>query len=187
MYRLFIVLFLAATSSFAWAQSDHASPYAGQEQREIMSFSAEDLAELQRGGGWGLAKPAELNGWPGPSHLLDLRDEIPLRADQVAALELQFQQMRRQAIEMGKRFIAREHALDRAFRARQVTPEQLHLLLEETEAARKDLRYVHLSAHLAATALLDAAQIERYNTLRGYADMSQHGGHTGHGASHMPQ
>jgi len=37
------------------------APYAGEEHRAIKSLSDEDIAELRRGGGWGLAKAAELN------------------------------------------------------------------------------------------------------------------------------
>lgn len=34
------------------------APYAGFETRAIKSLSEQDIAELQRGGGWGLALPA---------------------------------------------------------------------------------------------------------------------------------
>ena len=54
----------------------HAAPYAGQQERRIKSLSASDIEQLQRGGGWGLAKAAELNGMPGPIHLLELRAEL---------------------------------------------------------------------------------------------------------------
>ena len=63
---------LAPQVAAAETSSHHgASPYAGEEARAIKSLSADDIAELQRGGGRGLAKPAELNGVPGPAHLLD--------------------------------------------------------------------------------------------------------------------
>ena len=45
----------------------HATPYAGLETRAIKSLSDEDIAELRRGGGWGLALPAVLSGLPGPA------------------------------------------------------------------------------------------------------------------------
>jgi hypothetical protein len=57
----------------AHAQPGPAMPYAGQDARDIKSLSAEDIAELRRGGGWGFAKSAELNGMPGPAHLLELK------------------------------------------------------------------------------------------------------------------
>jgi hypothetical protein len=67
------------------AQHNYAgqTPYAGLQNRAIKSLSDSDINELRRGGGWGLALAAELNGMPGPSHLLELKDKIPLAPDQV--------------------------------------------------------------------------------------------------------
>jgi hypothetical protein len=48
------------------------------QSRAIKSLSDNDINELRRGGGWGLALAAELNGMPGPAHLLELKDKIPL-------------------------------------------------------------------------------------------------------------
>jgi hypothetical protein len=55
------------------APQSFASPYAGQETRRIKSLSEQDIDELRQGRGWGLAKAAELNGLPGPAHLLEMR------------------------------------------------------------------------------------------------------------------
>ena len=87
-------------------------PYAGQETRPIKSLSPDDLAELKRGGGWGLAKSAELNGLPGPGHLLELKGRIPLTEDQVMAITAIFVDMRAAAIAEGERLIARDQALE---------------------------------------------------------------------------
>lgn len=71
-----LALIIAVLPLSAFAQ-DHrhgrnSSPYSGFEAREIKSLSEQDIEELRRGGGWGLALPAELNGRPGPAHLLEL-------------------------------------------------------------------------------------------------------------------
>ena len=58
--------------------SKYASKYVGQETRKIKSLSADDIAELTKGGGWGLAKAAELNGYPGPAHILEMGSKIGL-------------------------------------------------------------------------------------------------------------
>jgi len=50
--------------------TDLSSPYAGQETREIRTLSEEDIRQLQKGEGWGLAKAAELNGLPAMSGYL---------------------------------------------------------------------------------------------------------------------
>ena len=144
------------------------SPYTGEESRAVKSLSAEDVAELRRGGGWGLAKTAELNGMPGPFHLLELKDEIPLTREQVSAITAIHERMREAAIAEGETFIAAERALDDAFRAGTVTEENLRGLLADIARSRARLRFVHLSAHLETPALLTHEQITRYDALRGY-------------------
>ena len=152
----------------AGAADSKLSPYAGQEGRPVKSLSADDLAELRRGGGWGLAKAAELNGMPGPAHLLELKDRIPLSADQVNAITAIFDDMRAAAIVGGERLIAREQALETAFKDGVVTESSLVSLLSEIGQARTTLRYTHLAAHLRTFPLLAGDQIARYNLLRGY-------------------
>ncbi len=173
-----LLIFLAPP---AVAESGHGgnSPYAGEELRAIKSLSTADLEELRRGGGWGLAKPAELNGVPGPAHLLELRDEIPLEPGQVDALQALFEEMRAAAIEEDERYIAAEEELEQAFRAGGLDETRLDGLLSEIGNRRAALRYVHLSAHLEAAELLTRHQIARYNLLRGYADPASDG-HQGH-------
>ena len=51
-------------------------PYAGEQQRAIKSLSEKDIADLQAGQGMGLAKAAELNGYPGPAHVLEHADAL---------------------------------------------------------------------------------------------------------------
>ena len=159
------------------------SPYAGEQTRAIASLSEEDLGELRRGGGWGLARAAELNGVPGPAHLLELADEIGLDADQRAAIEAIHAEMRADAITAGARLVAAERALDTAFTDGVPDTDTLSRLVAEAGAARADLRLVHLSAHLRTTPLLMPDQIERYAVLRGYADNPCEGVPEGHDAT----
>lgn len=155
----------------AWAKDEHAhGPYAGFQTREIKSLSQEDLEELRRGGGWGLALPAELTGRPGPAHLLELRDELGLSDAQVASITAIRDAMRADAIAAGERFIAAETALSAAFADPDLVMGDLRVLVEAAAAARADLRFVHLSRHLSTPELLTTEQIERYAELRGYTD-----------------
>ena len=154
------------------------SPYAGEESRAVKSLSADDVAEIRRGGGWGLAKAAELNGLPGPFHLLELKDEIPLTREQVTAITAIHERMREAAVAEGEHFIAAEWALEDAFRAGAVTEKGLRALLADIARSRARLRFIHLSAHLETPALLTDEQIARYDALRGYRS---HGHGTAHG------
>ncbi len=162
------IAFAAAAQHHGHAPAGHTSAYAGQERREIKSLSSDDIAELERGGGWGLAKAAELNGAPGPAHLLEMRKEIGLTSDQIAKLDVIFKDMQQKAIVEGKRLIAGEKALEDAFRAGPVADQTLRKLLADIEASRSALRYIHLAAHLTSPPLLTAEQIALYNKLRGY-------------------
>ena len=75
-----LLLVLGICTSFSTlAQHSHShspqTPYAGMQNRAVKSLSDNDIKELRRGGGWGLALAAELNGMPGPAHLLELKDQ----------------------------------------------------------------------------------------------------------------
>lgn len=155
-------------------QMDSASPYAGFEQRDIKSLSEQDLIDLRKGSGWGLALAAELNGVPGPAHLLELREQIGLTPEQVTAIEVIYADMQTEAQAAGKRLIEAEGAIEAGFRDGDMSPQALRELIEISASARAELRYVHLSRHLETPPLLSPVQIERYNTLRGYGgDSSQ--------------
>jgi hypothetical protein len=61
------------------SSSFQTSPHAGQEVRDIKSLSDGDIQSLQNGTGeafGGMAKMAELNGYPGPRHVLDVASEL---------------------------------------------------------------------------------------------------------------
>lgn len=90
-------LAVCALSQAKETAHQHASKYVGEENRSIKSLSNSDIEELQNGSGWGLAKAAELNGVPGPAHLLELEKEIGLDESQKAQIKLLFNTMRTEA------------------------------------------------------------------------------------------
>ncbi len=171
-YLLLALALLIPASTIA--QHNHGAqtqtPYAGMQNRAIKSLSDNDINELRRGGGWGLALAAELNGMPGPAHLLELKDQIPLTADQVTKTQVLLDEMRKAAIPTGERLISAEKALEAAFAAGRVDETSLRRLLGEAESARAELRFIHLSQHYKTIQFLKPEQIKRYNILRGYAE-----------------
>ncbi len=56
------------------------TPYAGLQQRDIKALDEKQIADLKNGRGMGLALAAELNGYPGPMHVLELKDQLRLTA-----------------------------------------------------------------------------------------------------------
>ncbi|HEY7804682.1 MAG TPA: periplasmic heavy metal sensor [Orrella sp.] len=144
------------------------SPYAGQQNRTITSLSADDQEALSKGEGWGLAKPAELNGVPGPAHLLELGEEIGLSAEQTEQLQKLFRDMKAQAIALGNEYMAAEQALDDYFRKAELSDRTLRQAVDQAEQARANLRFLHLSYHHRTLDVITPEQVQKYNQLRGY-------------------
>jgi hypothetical protein len=164
-----LVLILIATFAFSASDHTHKSKYAGEEKREIKSLSATDIEELQNGKGWGLAKAAELNGVPGPVHLLEMKEEINLSAEQIQAIEATYRKMKQEAVPLGLELIELERELNNHFANRTITNELLRQILRKIAQIYRQLRYVHLSTHLKTPDILKPEQITLYNKLRGYS------------------
>jgi len=166
---LFLILILIPMSTFSAADHSHKSKYAGEEKREIKSLSETDIEELKNGKGWGLAKAAELNGVPGPVHLLEMKEEIDLSAKQIRAIEDIYKKMKQEAIPLGLELIELEMELNNHFANRTITDELLRQILQRIAQVHRQLRYVHLSTHLKTPDILKSEQITLYNKLRGYS------------------
>ncbi|MCA0870544.1 Spy/CpxP family protein refolding chaperone [Seohaeicola saemankumensis] len=170
---------LAAVPTLAGTQ-----PYAGQDTREIASLSQADIDALLAGQGWGLAKPAELNGYPGPAHVLELATELDLSAAQRAEIQAIFDRMQAQARALGESYVEAEDHLSRMFRSGHADAAMLENQLARSSGILAQLRAVHLTAHLETTPLLNETQRAKYAELRGYgtatAGSGDHGGHGGH-------
>lgn len=162
----FVALLIGFGSGNSIAQ--HRSEYAGQEKRVIKSLSEDDIESLRNGRGWGLAKAAELNGMPGPIHVLEMKDEIGLSREQQEQIEQIYADMNAQAIPLGLKLIELESELDAAFANRTIDEDQLKRLLDQIADVQGQLRYVHLAAHLKTPDLLTPEQVDQYNQLRGY-------------------
>lgn len=167
----------------AWATTP--SPYAGMADRPIRALSAEQQADLLAGRGMGLALAAELNGWPGPTHVIELASAIHLTPAQLAATQRLMAEMQTAASDLGARVIEEERALDTAFRERSITPADLSARTARIAALQGEIRAVHLRTHLAQAALLHAEQITAYARLRGYGGGTpRHGGAMPEGHRH---
>lgn len=145
------------------------SPYAGQETRAIKSLSTAERRGLEEGAGLGMAKPAELNSYPGPKHVIEHAEALGLTEDQRASARAAFEAMREKAVALGQRVVAKEAELEAAFRSGAADRETIRSLAREVGELRGELRFVHLEAHLAMREALTPEQVRRYDELRGYA------------------
>ena len=158
------VLILAAGTSFA----QNPQPYAGMQTRPLKALSGEELADLREGRGMGLALTGELNGYPGPKHVLELAKELNLTEAQRARTRQLFDEMKAEAVPLGQQLIAAETDLDRQFSGRTITPVSLTTATAAIGATQGTLRATHLKYHLAMMDVLTPEQIRRYGELRGY-------------------
>ena len=144
------------------------SPYAGQQTREIKALSPEQTADLLAGKGMALAQAAELNGYPGPMHTLELASQLELSPTQQQASQALMQIHKAEARDLGAQLVQAERALDQAFASRQIDATRLAAHTENIGRLQALLRKSHLDTHLQQTALLTPGQITRYAQLRGY-------------------
>src|ERR1043166_3647000 len=97
MKSLVVALGLTLIAPTAFAQS----PYAGMQSRSIKALSEQQIADLKSGRGMGLALAAELNGSPGPSHVLELSEKLGLSTEQKGRVQELFDAMKAEAIPLG--------------------------------------------------------------------------------------
>lgn len=151
--------------------TDTTSPYAGQEVRGIKSLSEEDVKALLAGEGTpfgGMAKLAELNGYPGPRHVLDMAQEIELTSNQESEIDKLYEEMKSQAITLGGKIIDLEQEMNERFADETITPDELEAKLAESAEIYGQLRFVHLKYHFLTKDILSPEQVQKYNELRGY-------------------
>jgi Spy/CpxP family protein refolding chaperone len=170
MKRVLMIATLLLAPGIVWAET----PYAGMQSRPVKALSEQQVADLNAGRGMGMALAAELNGYPGPSHVLELAGKLELTADQTAAVKRLFDSMKAESVPLGSRLLQQEAELDRQFASRTVTPQSLKSSTAAAAATQGELRETHLKYHLSTAALLTPAQMTKYAELRGY------------GAAHQP-
>ena len=173
----FAVPVLAAPSPSAGEQ-----PYAGLEQRPIKALSKAAIDDYLAGRGMSFALAAELNGYPGPRHVLDHATALALTGSQLRETEALFRTMQADAVPLGRRIVEAEQALDRLFADEAAEAAAIADVTGRIGVLTGELRAVHLRTHVTMRALLTETQVAEYNRLRGYAGPADApGGHGGHG------
>ncbi len=168
---------LGAVSAFAvlpataLAQHTHthaASPYAHTQSAEFATLTPGEVRELRNGEGMGLARAAELNSFPGPRHLLDLKAELELDHAQVARIKAVHAKMKAGAVAKGEAILQAERHLANLFASGRPAAVEMTRITEHLGILRGQLQAIHLLAHIESARELSAAQIENYDRLRGY-------------------
>jgi len=141
---------------------------------EIKGIDPTTIDAYRKGEGAGLALPAELNGYPGPRHVLDLADKLSLTTMQRAQIQALYNAMKPQAIALGTQLLGKEAALEKGFHDGTLDEQTLQASLSEIGTIQTQLQFVHLRTHLATVKILTPQQVMLYNQLRGYASGTLH-------------
>lgn len=165
IFAVLSALVLAA-APVARAQHVHPSSPVAPAANATTSLTAEQVQQLLNGEGMGLAKPAELNRYPGPKHVLDRAAELGLSADQVRQVTDIRERMLADAKPLGRQIVEAERDLDAAFAAGSLTASALTERLAGIASLNGRLRTVHLGAHLSMKTVLTPAQIDAYYAAR---------------------
>ena len=175
---MFAAAIIGIVSTGSLAQ--HA-PYAGQESRAIKALSAEETKQYLTGAGMGYARAAELNGFPGPMHVLELADKLALTPSQRAATEQLMATHKSEARTIGAKLVESERSLDRAFASGKVSETALAEHVRAAARLQGEYRLSHLETHRRMREILTPEQVRRYDELRGYTGPGKGSGTTDHG------
>lgn len=150
------------------------SAYSGWQNRSIKALSAKQTEDLLAGRGMSLALSAELNGHPGPKHVLELATDLSLTTPQKTEVEKLYSALQAEARAGGKKVLEAETTIDEQFAGDALNPGALEqaVLKAATEWGR--LRWIHLQYHLRMRGVLTSDQVARYQSLRGYDQRHEH-------------
>ena len=148
----------------------HQTPYAGLQQRPVKALSDQQLADLRAGRGMGLALAGELNGYPGPLHVIELADQLaaqrraaPARSKTVRGDESRSHGGRRDVDRAGK--AARSRIRRAADFVRELEPADVADRRNAGEAARRPSQISshdgRASQHASAASLRAAARLSQ--------------------------
>jgi len=175
------VAVLVATVSVVSVAAAQRSPYAGREAQAIKALTPDEIRAYLAGEGMGFALPAELNGYPGPRHVLELADSLGLTPERRTRVQEIYDEMHAAAVRLGESVVAAEAGLDSSFASGRASATDLETRLTQIADLQGQiadlqgqLRFVHLSAHLRMMTVLSREQIEAYQRLRGYAGGHEH-------------
>ncbi|PYN37838.1 MAG: hypothetical protein DMD98_04745 [Candidatus Rokuibacteriota bacterium] len=162
-----VVVGIAVTAAAAAASAQHGHGGAGAEGHQMAQACATEFEKVVGDGrGFGLAFAADQNGYPGPMHVLELRDRLKLTADQEAKARDLMHAMFAESRPKSVRLLEAEAKLRRLFAERAADEAAVRAAVAEVERARSEVRLVHLLAHLKTRDLLSEDQRRLYHETR---------------------
>src|SRR6266446_2295998 len=158
---------LTAGTTVARAQHAHGGAGGHAEGHLAAQACATEFEKVVgEGRGFGLAFAADQNGYPGPMHVLELRDRLKLTADQAAKVQELMHAMFAESRPKGAWLLEAEAKLRRLFADRAADEAAVRGAVGEVERARSEVRLAHLLTHLKTRDLLTEEQRRIYHEAR---------------------
>ena len=155
------------TAGTTVTRAQHAHGGAGAQGHQVAQTCASEFEKVVgEGRGFGLAFAADQNGYPGPMHVLELKDRLKLTADQEAKGRELMHAMFTESRPKGARLLEAEAKLRRLFAERVADAAAVRAAVAEVERARTEVRLVHLLTHLTTRDLLTEDQRRIYHEAR---------------------
>jgi Spy/CpxP family protein refolding chaperone len=158
-----VVGLFAADSSVSWGQHGHGHE-GGHQAAQACAVEFDKV--VGEGRGFGMAFAADQNGYPGPMHVLELKDRLKLTADQEAKAQALMHAMFSESKPKSARLLELEAKLRRFFADRTADVTAVRATVAEVERASGEVRLVHLLAHLKTRELLTEDQRRIYHEAR---------------------
>ena len=161
------VLALAAVAAAA-ARAQHAGHGSETAARHHRVHQAQEEFDrvIAEGRGAGLAFAADQNGYPGPIHVLEVKDRLSLTPVQEREMERLTTKMFAASRPKSAALLDAEARLRRLFADGIADEPRVRAAVAEVERARSEVRLVHLLTHLQTRQALSDEQRRRYHEMR---------------------
>jgi Spy/CpxP family protein refolding chaperone len=162
-----LALLLAAMPAAAQHPGHSHTPGGTSEGHLKAQACAEEFEAVVRDGrGFGMAFAADQQGYPGPMHVLELKDRLGLDPAQESRVRAVLEAMFAASKPKGARLLDAEARLRALFAGSAADEAAVRAAVAEVEQARAEVRLVHLLAHLKTRDILTDAQRRAYQEAR---------------------
>jgi Spy/CpxP family protein refolding chaperone len=134
--------------------------------RTAQACATEFEQVVGEGRGFGMAFAADQNGYPGPMHVLELKDRLRLTAEPEAKMRQLMHAMFAESKPKSTRLLEAEATLRRLFASQTADDAAVRTAVDGVERARREVRLVHLLTHLRTRDLLTEEQRRIYHEAR---------------------
>ena len=157
---------LAVGAAVGWAQHGHGGAGGAEGHLKAQACATEFEQVVGEGRGFGMGFAADQNGYPGPMHVLELKERLRLSAEQAAKAQAMLHPMFAESRPKSATLLAAEARLRKLFADRTASEDAVRAAVAEVELARSEVRLVHLLAHLRTRDLLTEEQRRIYHEAR---------------------